>query len=200
MDNDRLIPSQQKGKQLDLQEKKAFSDHSSALAAYEKVLNNLLRPQLWQQLCGKGSAAFEVIGKEHLKPTDDTISEGDYIRINIPGPGPGSGDGFDWVKVSLIKEEKHANAKRAGIKLVPCANPLNENDTPSHFFTDESSSTLTVELSDTTVQTFYHGRNEEPNNETGKVTENIRNTLVAAGALAGLSEIQWRKLLKGLLQ
>jgi hypothetical protein len=49
------------------------------------------------------------------------------------------------------------------------------------------------------VTAHYFGRNEEPNTEGLGLTDKIRNVVVAGGALAGMSELQWTALLKGLL-
>ena len=50
-----------------------------------------------------------------------------------------------------------------------------------------------------TVTAHYKGRNESPNTDELALTDKVRNVVVAGGALAGVSELQWRALLKGLL-
>ena len=40
---------------------------------------------------------------------------------------------------------------------------------------------------------------EVPNTATEKGGDNVRNALIASGAIAGLSEAQWTALIKGLL-
>jgi hypothetical protein len=44
-----------------------------------------------------------------------------------------------------------------------------------------------------------HGRNEEPNTETKKLPDKMRNLVVGTAATIGLAKIQWQKLAKGLL-
>ena len=51
-----------------------------------------------------------------------------------------------------------------------------------------------------TVFSSYHGRNEVPNTDTEKLKDNIRNTIVGAGAMAGISELQWSRLTKSFLE
>ncbi|PZR22946.1 MAG: hypothetical protein DI535_25085 [Citrobacter freundii] len=171
-----------------------FDDSTAASHAFHQSAQRLLHPQQWKDLSGTGSASFEVIDQQ-LNLTDREIAEGDYIRIDIPGPGPRSGNGYDWVKVELIE----SSGDHLGIKVKPCANPEEKQEEPAHFFSEASSSTLMVRLTDITLTASYHGRNETVNNETGNVAENIRNTAIATGALAGLSEVQWTKLIRGLL-
>ena len=198
MDKDKLIPHNNEGKQVDLDEQKTFADKNAALEGFKQASQRLLHPQQWEELCGSGSASFDVLS-ENLSVKTEGIVEGDYIRINVPGPGPRSGDGYDWVRVALIESSDDAGG-HLGVKLVPCANPKEDGGEPSHFFSEDSSSTLTVRLNDLTLSARYHGRNETVNNETGSVVDNIRNTVVATGALAGFSEWQWKRLIRGLVE
>jgi hypothetical protein len=195
MTTHNLIPAQTHGKHVDLFLDKTFAASSAASSAFTKASRRLLHPQRWHALSGKGTAAFDVLDGQ-LKISEKEVKESDFIRIDIPGPGPGAGNGYDWVKVVLIESA----ADHLGIKLMPCANPEENGDQPAHFFKEGSSSTLIVALEDRKLTASYHGRNEAPNNETGNVADNIRNTVIAAGALAGLSELQWKSLLKGLLE
>jgi len=50
------------------------------------------------------------------------------------------------------------------------------------------------------VTASYYGRNETPNTDTGNIGTNVRNALVAFGAFAGLSELQWNSLIKAFLE
>ena len=46
----------------------------------------------------------------------------------------------------------------------------------------------------------YSGRNEVPNTEADNLLDKARNAVVAIGAMIGLSELQWEKLVKGLVR
>jgi hypothetical protein len=50
-----------------------------------------------------------------------------------------------------------------------------------------------------TIRASYHGRNEKPNLDNPALGDKIRNAVVAIGAMAGISELQWKAFLKGLL-
>ncbi|MBO9659677.1 MAG: hypothetical protein J7527_12720 [Chitinophagaceae bacterium] len=194
----KLVPDQQKGKQVDLVERREFASAQDAELAFRRATGRLLRPQTWHELAGNASASFEVL-KADAQKTEDPVEEFYFIRIDIPGPGSPAGEGYDWVRVERI-EGKDKKSDLVGIKLVPCANPVNDKETTAHFFEEGSSSTLIVELSGNVVEASYKGRNEVINNATGKVAENIRNTIVGAGAKAGLSEAQWQQLIKSFLE
>ncbi|MET0636730.1 MAG: hypothetical protein ABWZ25_11940 [Chitinophagaceae bacterium] len=127
--------------------------------------------------------------------------EGDRIRISIPGPGSKSGDGYDWVEILLI-ESKQADDKEeeyTGMKVQPTDNPESDDDTPAHFLEPGSTSTFLIHRMGTTVTAAYYGRNEKINTHTSSVVDKIRNALVALGAFIGFSEVQWKALVKGLL-
>jgi hypothetical protein len=52
----------------------------------------------------------------------------------------------------------------------------------AHFFTSDATSTYIIQRDGLTVRALYHGRNEVPNTAAPKVTDKVRNALVAAGA------------------
>ncbi len=199
MSKQKFIPDQKEGKQVDLVEKKDFPDRESGEKGFRASSERLLHPQGWQELYGKAGAAFAVIDAD-LKQVDRPLKEGDFVRIDIPGPGSGAGDGYDWVRVAMIESEEDTALLKVGIKLEPWSNPESSDNTTAHFFEAGSSSTLEIILDGNTLEAHYHGRNEVINNETSKLGDNLRNTMVGAGAKAGLSELQWTELLKGLIQ
>jgi len=193
MNKHQLIPPQVRGKEVNISRQKTLTGVAAAHVAFQQSSQRLLHPQKWKELAGGGSS-FEVLDHQ-LKQVEREVAEGDYLRIDVPGPGPGSGNGFDWVRVELVE----SSGAHLGIKLRPCANPEEKQEQAAHFFDEASSSTLMIGLENCTLTASYHGRNETPNNKTGHIVENIRNTLVATGAMTGLSELQWDKLLQGLL-
>lgn len=79
--------------------------------------------------------------------------------------------------------------------LKPVPSPLGDADKPAHFFDRSASSTFIIRRTENLVVASYHGRNEQPNTDTGSVVDNIRNGAVAVAAMAGLSEVQWSALI-----
>ena len=197
---DELIPSNQVGKQLDLTSTIEKKSREEAEALYNKAAARLLLPGGWQQIAGWASAEFTAFD-DSQQILSRPVKEGDYIRINIPGPGTSKGEGYDWVRVGLVSDEtdKDYIAQYLGLRLDTSTDPFADDPGTAHFFEEGASSTLLIIRKGNTVQSSYHGRNERINNRTDKVLDNIRNTLTGAGALGGLSELQWNGLLKGLL-
>jgi hypothetical protein len=149
-------------------------------------------PSIWHELAGWASASFILLDAA-AEAVKRLAAQGDYLRIDLPDPGPGEGGGYDWVKVEKMEEYIDSSDERewTGMKVRPCGSPTSSSAGTAHFFTSDASSTYIIERNGVKVTAFYHGRNEVPNTSTGKWTENVRNSLVAAGAVIGLSEAQW---------
>jgi hypothetical protein len=111
--------------------------------------------------------------------------EGDYIRIDIPGPGPTAGEGYDWVVIEILDEDELRQV--TSMKVRPSAHPPGDDEQVAHFLKNSSTNTLQVKLNDLNVRAEQHGRNEEANNETGIVLDNLRNTMVGWGSKLGFS-------------
>lgn len=195
-----LIPVNTKGKETDLDHSVSLPDKEQALDCFRRAYKRLLNPPVWHELSGALSADF-VLTDEKGEELERLLLEGDYIRINIPGPGNATGDGYDWVKVETVEDKTNADAEeeRLGIKVRACDNPTNANNNTAHFFKSDATSSFIIHRNGNTVTASYHGRNEVPNTKTDKTTDNVRNAMVATGAIAGLSELQWSALIKGFL-
>jgi hypothetical protein len=199
MGND-LIPVNEKGKPSDLEFSITLDTIDEARHCYMRAVKRMQNPGIWHDLAGWASASFTLVGGtgEHL---NRLAGEGDHIRIDIPGPGPAEGGGFDWVRVEKMEEYIDSSDRRewTGMKVRPCVAPGSGASGPAHFFRSDATSTFIIERYGSTVKALYHGRNEVPNTASPKVTDRVRNALVAAGAMVSLSEAQWSALSKGFL-
>jgi hypothetical protein len=199
MTND-LIPVNNQGKPTDLELSIVCDTVDKARFRYGKAVTKMQNPGIWHRLAGWVSASFTLIGAD-AGELYSLAAEGDFIRIDIPGPGPTEGGGYDWVKIEKMETYIDPTGQRewTGMKVRPCSNPSSENAGTAHFFRGNATSTFIVEREGLKVTAFYHGRNEVLNTDTLKIGDNIRNALVAAGAMIGLSEAQWSMLIKGFL-
>jgi hypothetical protein len=190
--NSPAIPEQEEGKEVNLEEKLSAKDESEAKIFYNEAKKRLLDPASWHELAGTLSANFS--------PRDNKLTEGSFIQIDLPAPGNPAGSGHDWVVVEKLTEDSEADAEESiALTLKPAQNPDTPEEVTAHFFNENSTSTFILKRKADKVIASYHGRNEKPNTENVSLTDKIRNTLVALGALAGFSELQWQALLKGLL-
>jgi len=196
-----LIPSKHQGKNTDLQESKTLPNRERALDCFKRACKRMLNPPLWHKLAGKASAEFRVAG-HHGEEEHRLVESGDFLRIDVPGPGPSSGNGYDWVQVELIDDDTNSNAEEEsmGMKLRASAEPGNEKNGTAHFLDSDATSSFIIRRVGNTVTASYYGRNERVNASTDHVVDNIRNSVVALGAFAGFSEMQWSALIKAFLQ
>jgi hypothetical protein len=195
------IPENEGGVQKDLEHSYTAEDQDDADELFLIAKDNLLNVNQWHRKDAIPGAVFELTD-HHGHPVKRKAHQGDYIRINIPGPGSKAGEGYDWVYVERITYDDYPDENTESIKmqLRPAQAPVNKHgEDIAHFFTSASTSTFIIERKDKILTAHYAGRNEKPNNETGNFVDNARNTLVAIGALLGLSELQWNGLIKGFL-
>ena len=196
-----FIPHNKKGKATDLEESIILPGKEEAIGAFNRACNRLRNVNIWHKLSGFASADF-LLKDEKGIATHRLAEAGDYFQIDIPGPGPTSGDGYDWVKVEDIenRSDPASEEESMGMRLRPCKNPNKSGTNISHFFTHEATSTFIIHRKDNVVSVSYHGRNEVLNNDTDKITDIIRNSIIGVGAILGLSELQWSSLIKSFLE
>ncbi len=198
--NETLIPENIMGKEVDIEEAILENSLEEAVGTYNRACSRLLNPPLWQQVAGSAGAAF-FLETATAEEAHRLAQIDDYIKIDITGPGSVAGEGFDWVKLEAMQENTLPDAEYSlGIRLRACANPQHKEMGTAHFFKEDATSTFIVKRNGNKVTVSYHGRNELPNTTDVNTTDKIRNAVVASGAIAGLSEIQWKALLKGFLQ
>ena len=193
------VPEQNHGNEMDVVEKATFKTSEQACEFYEVVKERLLDVNHWAEISNLPSATFRLCdtsGKEVRRQ----VKKGDFFKINIPGPGNSSGEGFDWVQVELIHEDQEGSSDVLSIRVRPASNPQTEEPAVAHFFSDKATSTFQIRRSGKDVSAEVHGRNEEPNTETGHIVDNARNTMVGLGATLGMSFPQWKGLVAGLVK
>ena len=196
-----LVPKNIKGKPTDLEYSVTLNTREEAVETFKRAYKRLLNSRIWHKLAGFGSAEF-VLKDEEGDDTHRLAGVGDYFQIDIPGPGPGAGDGYDWVQVEEIEDHTNPGAEEEsfGMRVRSCKNPKKPENTTAHFFTSDATSTFIIERKGNTVSVSYHGRNEVLNTDSGKLKDRIRNAVVGAGAMAGISEWQWSRLIKSFLE
>ena len=193
-----FIPEHQSGTQTNTENVREFDTPALAKEFYQIVKKRLLDVNDWQSLAGRATAHFQV-ADENGKEADRPVQERDYLKIDIPGPGTASGEGYDWVMVEAIVARDTTDEEFTSITVRPATNPLNTKNDIAHLFSDEATSSFVVKREKNRVIAGVYGRNEKPNTDSETLTDSIRNTAMAAGALSGFSKIQWKSLVAGLL-
>ncbi|MEO6220963.1 MAG: hypothetical protein ABIO81_11080, partial [Ginsengibacter sp.] len=196
-----VIPDNIKGKATDLEHSVTLKNRKEAVESFGRACKRMLNVNLWHNLTGSGTADFSLKNKEG-HDIGRLARVGDYFQIDIPGPGLASGDGYDWVRVETIEDhaDPEAEEESIGLKVRSGENPNNQENETAHFFTSEATSSFIINRKGNTVTASYHGRNELINTETEKLQDKIRNTVVGASALIGISELQWTALIKSFVK
>lgn len=206
MGKEQLIPSKEVGKNNEVGSNMTMDNEAAAKDLFVRAAERLLAPGSWEQAAGKMGAEFTLFNADKNE-SGGPASEGDYIRINLPGPGSSKGDGYDWVEIKQIessggvdRNDTQRQAAYIGMKVKPCSNPFSPDDDTAHFFDDDSSSTFLIEMDGVEVRARYFGRNERPNTDVSSMLDKMRNAVVSVIAFAGISELQWKSLLDGWLE
>jgi hypothetical protein len=196
-----IVPPQSTGAEKNIEHTVTASTTEVALQLYNACRQRLLLVNDWDQVAQGLSAEFrltDAAGREVKRPA----TAGDHIRINIPAPGSKAGDGYDWVLVEVIDECGNPGdpIQSLTMQVRPCANPLQPDEQVAHFLDEAATSSFVAARNGRVVTVGIYGRNEKPNTNTKAVTDKLRNTVVALGAIAGIANLQWEALAKGILQ
>lgn len=199
MDAAQFIPDQNSGLEKNLSEHTEKTSVDAARDFFDKAKERLKNINQWHELAGILSAKFVVTDKEGI-PLFRSVEKGDRVRIDLPGPAL-AGEKFDWVCVEnvMYNSQSSDDSESLLIALRPCAAPGSITPAPDHFFDETATSTFILRRERNKIYMDYHGRNEVINTSADHTPEKIRNIVVGIGALMGLSDLQWKSLVKGII-
>lgn len=202
---DSIIPEQESGAKTDNKYSVTADSLNEARDLFNVVKERLQDVNNWHTRCGSSSAVFRLTDGNG-NDVDRKVQLGDHFKISIPAPEivkkTDAGEGHDWVVVEAIEDKSNSYEKTESfaIRVRPADNPKIPDEDVAHFFKNDATSSFGVEREGNNITTHIHGRNEKPNTTPGSVLDKARNALVALGAMAGLSNPQWKSLVKGLLE
>ena len=195
-----IIPKGKKGKDITVESERIEKDLATTRNRYQLAKNRLLDINHWGKLTGKLFANFQLVDSKG-KELKGTVKKGDYVKINIFGPGTQSGEGDDWVYVEDVAEYADQEVESVGIKVKPASNPTRpHDDTVSHFYSKDSSSSFTVTRRSEKIVVGIYDRNIEINTDTDNGFDKARNAIYGAVAKTFFSKIQWKLLAEGILE
>jgi hypothetical protein len=196
---EKIVPPQVEGGQKNIEYEVTAVDIDDARKLFFIARNRLLDINRWHDLAGALSAKFTLTDGDGTE-VNRTAEKGDRLKIRLLAPGPVEGEGSDWVQIEAIEEKSDSTGpyESIALRVRPASNP-GKGENVAHFFNDESTSSFVVERRDKIVKASVFGRNEIPNTETKNIADKVRNAIVGATAIAGLSNVQWNNLVKGLI-
>jgi hypothetical protein len=195
-----FIPAQYTGEATTTSETKELVHETAAVTFFKAAVARLSDVNKWAGLSGSLSSEFQLTDLAG-KPAEGPAETGMYIRIDIPGPGTNAGKGFDWVKIEQ-KEHVMLNEHQEVffIRARPTEHPIQKSAGIAHFLRKEASSSFVLVRNGATVTATVYGRNEVPNTQTTDIGDKIRNAVIGATGAIGISKLQWKALVKGLLE
>lgn len=194
---EELIPGQYQGVHKENHLTAEFDNAEAAMERFADAKARLLDVNRWKEFATGDSAEFRLCDMAG-KVLDRTAQENDIVRISLPGAKRPDGE-YDWVRLVRIVEGTDPEGHRwILLTTKPIADPTVEAASTAHFFDDDSSGTFIIRLNGCKVEGNHYGRNELPNTE-GGLLEKARALIVTIGAYLGMSDLQWRNLVKGLL-
>jgi hypothetical protein len=194
------IPAQHEGNRADIIETINTSGPDEAKSLFRQVRERLFNVNEWSQISDGLSATF-ILTDPQGNAKAGMPAPGDHFRIDIPGPGSSAGKGYDWVRVELVEDNatQTGDSELAIIKVRPSEDPVKQEGV-AHFFEPAATSSFIVRREGNTISAEVHGRNEKPNVKNDKLPDKLRNAVIGTAAAAGVGNIQWKNLAKGLLK
>ena len=176
-----------------------LKSNNAAKLLFVLAKERLLDVNNWQNLTGNLYANFQLTDQNAAK-LYGPATEGNLVKIDIPGPRPSHGKGFDWVRVEQINEYVQENTESISIIVRPASSPFSQIDGVTHFYASQATSTFTLTRINNIVTALIYDKNLKPNMEAETYMERIRNAVVGAAAILVFSKLQWKRLTNGLLR
>ena len=194
----KKIPRQLQGERKDIRQTRQAANKMEAAGMFTSAVSRLMDINKWSKYAGILSAEFQL-ADDNGRPVQGNAKEGLFIRIDIIGPGTKAGEGYDWVRIEEIvyKEDIYMDSAYQLIRVRPSADPGNPKGV-AHFFGSSATSTFIVSREKLWLSVEIHGRNEKTSRD-GTLTDKLRNEIVSLASVAGLSDMQWKSLAKGIL-
>ena len=198
---ERLLPPQVRGEATETAAAVETEREEDARYIFERASGRMLDVNEWTDLCGSLAAGFQL-ADDSGHDLQGHAAVNDFIRIDIPGPGPQEGRGYDWVQVEKVEQPVSDGADELFLIQVrpSAAPPVRDGAEPAHFLEDSATSTFVLERKGKNVSMTVYGRNEVPNSRLTENPDKLRNRVVGTLGAIGLSKLQWKALVHGLLK
>jgi hypothetical protein len=198
--SNQFVPEQYTGSKSETVEYAICVDEQAAEQLFAEATGKLQNINEWNLLCGFLSTAFQLVDSSGKNVNRKPVI-GDYIRVAIPGPGITTGGGFDWVRIERLTHIRiDAKQELFFMQVRPSTYPGTTGTDTAHFFKNSATSSFMIVRELRQVTAAIYGRNEVPNTETNSAIDNIRNQIVGTSGAIGMSTLQWKSLVSGLLK
>jgi hypothetical protein len=197
---EKIVPQQREGGEKNIDHTLAAIDENDAKKLFMIARNRLMDVNHWHEYASPITANFHLTDPQGHE-VNRAAEKGDYFKINLPGPSRSEGEGEDWVRIEAIEETGNPDGyeESIAIRVRPAPDPRERGENVAHFFSDSATSSFVIERNAEKVTAAVYGRNEATNTKTTNIIDKVRNTVVGMSAKMGFSDVQWKNLVKGLL-
>jgi hypothetical protein len=190
-DKETIVPPQEKGGRSTAVKKKIYKTVDEAKNIFNEVKLRLLDVNNWD----KYSFGHYELVRSDGSHKNGIAQETDMIKIDIPGPSNIDSKGYDWVQIEKIKNEESLFA----IEVRMTSKPGTNQPTASHFYTDITTNTFSVERHGKKVICQVNGRNMVFNLQQKTFFDKIRNFITGLLSEGGGSKLFWKDFLNHLI-
>ena len=183
-ENHYLVPTQIQGLEKNITHSVLVKTKDDADDWFVDAKERLLDVNNWKKYSAIPNMDFRLTDS-HGKVLNRKAHSGDHIRIEIQADATG----FDWVTIEAIEYDDYPDTdlETFALRVRPCEHPANMND---DFVINGATSTIVIERNGKNLTSSYHGRNQFE----GEAADN------SISAWLGLSDSDWARLIKGLIE
>lgn len=193
-----IVPGKASGANIDVKASVILSDETTAREFFRIAMDRLRTVSEWAHLAGNLSAEFQLTDRAG-NVINTEVTKGDLIKIDIPGPPNTDGDGYDWVEVEETEFTSSSEGDEYSFRVRPTQSPLSPDRETKHFYSDESTSTFTIQREKNVVSAAVYDRNTKPNTDDDTVIGKVRDSVVGVAGVTVFSRVQWQNLVDGIL-
>jgi hypothetical protein len=173
--------------------KRLFKSAEEAAPAFASFREKLYDINAWE--LESGVTSFQLFSENGEKLDAEKARKGNFVRITLPGSGK-----HDWVKIVEITDAPDEVVITVQPSYDPTAKDADQ-DTTSHFFTDDSRNNFCLQKDDKSLAVYVIGLYEKPNvSDTGSVIESARNVATATFGWLGFQKIEWKTFCENFLE
>ena len=188
-DNHYLVPAQLHGNEKNIAYNIDVKTVEDAEDWFVDAKERLLDVNNWKKYSAGISMDFKLTDI-HGKVLNRKAHNHDHIRIDMPAQA----GGFDWVAIEALEYDDYPDMdiETFAMRVRPGNDPANKQDSTA---IGDATSTIVIERIGKKLIASYHGRNESSKNSNAQQEHNTTENAF----WLGLSDTEWAKLIKGLI-
>lgn len=198
LETNNLVPPQKAGSRTGATMSVETLTRHQARFLFAKAKLRLMDVNQWSCLCGTTAINFRITDAEGQLLDTANPEIGNLIRISCSVNDDESS--HYWVRIEQFEDHKDefVDEEHAGFRVRSVKSPLDAEE-DACFYEEHQTSTFLIIRKGNSVIALERGRNEQMHNEPVSFFAKVRCMLVSLRSMAGFSDPQWKKLMKGII-